>query len=304
MATSSIMTNTTAQHGINNLRKIHQNQNSNFSNLASGNKINSAKDDAAGLMISDRLMSQIEGYNQAIRNASDSIAYYQTADYALSGTTDALQNMRSLAVQAANGTLSDADRQSLQGQFDQMAQEINHIAEDTTFNGETILNGNSSMTSHIGPDEGNTVSSTFADGYNSSSLINVAQNGDSNGNTYGGAFNATVTSVSDGNGGTFASLSISTQSDAESALSAIDSMINYVDSGRAEMGAMTNRLESSINNSSNISTNIADANSRIRDTDYASEVSDLLKNNILEKAAVAMQTQANAKSSNVFSLLN
>ncbi len=304
MATSSILTNTAALRGTNNLNQVHKNQNTNFANLSSGHKINSAKDDAAGLMISDRLMSQLEGYNQAVRNASDSIAYYQTADFALSGTTDALMNMRNLATQAANGTLSDADRQSLQNEFNQNVQEINHIAEDTTFNGQTMLDGNSSMTSQVGPDAGNTISSAMIDGYNSQSLISVAQNGDSRGQTYGGPFTATVTSESDGSGGTYASLSIATQSDAESALSAIDSMINYVDSGRAELGSMSNRLESSISNSSNISTNLADANSRIRDTDYAAEVSDLVKNRILEKASVAMHTQANANQANVFSLLN
>ena len=275
--------------------------------LASGKRINSAKDDAAGLLISDRLSSQLNGLYQANRNANDGIALYQVAEGALDETTSSLQRMRTLAIQASNGTLSNSDRQALQAEFDQLAAGIDNTAENTTYNGEQILNGaangGNNITLHVGPNSGDTVSSALDDGFRMQDLVNVAQNGDSAGNTYGGPFTANVQSNSAVSGPSSQTLSISSQADAESAISAIDSMISYVDSSRAGMGAMQNRLESTINNQSNIAENIADANSRIRDADYAEEVSNMITQSILERATVSMQSQANAKPKMALALL-
>lgn len=305
MAISSV-TNTSALQGINNLNKTSSKLNSIMEKLASGNRINSAKDDAAGLLISDRLSSQLGGLYQANRNANDGIALYQVAEGALDETTSSLQRMRTLAVQASNGTLSDSDRQALQTEFNELAAGIDNTAENTTYNGEQILNGaqnGGTLTLHVGPNSGDTVSSVFDDGFRMQDLVNVAQNGDSAGRTYGGSFNANVQTNSDAAGNSRQTLSISTQADAESAIGAIDSMISYVDSSRAEMGAMQNRLESTISNQSNIAVNIADANSRIRDADYAEEVSNMITQSILEKATVSLQSQANAKPKMALALL-
>ena len=256
MAISSV-TNTSALQGINNINKTSSNLNSIMEKLASGKRINSAKDDAAGLLISDRLSSQLGGLYQANRNANDGIALYQVAEGALAG--------------------------------------IDNTAENTSYNGEQILNGaenGGGVTLHVGPNSGDTLSSVFDNGFRMQDLVNVAQNGDSSGNTYGGSFNANVQTNTDASGNSHQTLSISTQADAERTISAIDSMISYVDSSRAEMGAMQNRLESTISNQSNIAVNIADANSRISDADYAEEVSNLITQSILEKAAVSLQSHA------------
>ncbi|MBQ9220203.1 flagellin [Succinivibrio sp.] len=306
MSISSV-TNTSALQGINNLSKTHSKLNSIMEKLASGKRINSAKDDAAGLLISDRLSSQLNGLYQANRNANDGIALYQVAEGALDETISSLQRMRTLAIQASNGTLSNSDRQALQAEFDQLAAGIDSTAENTTYNGEQILNGaangGNNITLHVGPNSGDTVSSALDDGFRMQDLVNVAQNGDSAGNTYGGPFTANVQSNSAVSGPSSQTLSISSQADAESAISAIDSMISYVDSSRAGMGAMQNRLESTINNQSNIAENIADANSRIRDADYAEEVSNMITQSILERATVSMQSQANAKPKMALALL-
>ena len=305
MAISSV-TNTSALQGINNINKTSSNLNSIMEKLASGKRINSAKDDAAGLLISDRLSSQLGGLYQANRNANDGIALYQVAEGALDETTSSLQRMRTLAVQASNGTLSDSDRQALQTEFNELAAGIDNTAENTTYNGEQILNGaenGGSVTLHVGPNSGDTLSSVFDNGFRMQDLVNVAQNGDSSGNTYEGSFNANVQTNTDASGNSHQTLSISTQADAERTISAIDSMISYVDSSRAEMGAMQNRLESTISNQSNIAVNIADANSRISDADYAEEVSNLITQSILEKAAVSLQSHANAKPKMALALL-
>ena len=306
MAISSV-TNTSALQGINNLNKTSNKLNSILEKLASGNRINSAKDDAAGLLISDRLSSQLSGLYQANRNANDGIALFQVSEGALQETTSSLERMRTLAVQASNGTLSDSDRQALQTEFDELAASIDFTAENTTYNGQAVLNGattsDGDVTLHVGPNSGDTLTTVLDDGFRMQDMIRVAQNGDAAGNSYGGSFNANVQSSTDADGNTHQTLSISSQADAESAISALDSMMSYVDSSRAEMGAVQNRLESTISNQSNIAVNIADAQSRIRDTDYAEEVSNMVTQSILEKATVAMQSQANAKPKMALALL-
>ncbi|HAR80137.1 MAG TPA: flagellin [Succinivibrionaceae bacterium] len=291
----SVNSSSAVSSGINNLNKTQNTLDTIYERLSSGKRINSAKDDAAGLQISDRMLSQLEGLNQANRNANYSIAYNQIAESALSGTTEALQSMRSLAVQSANGTYSDSDRAAMQQEMDQMAQEVDHIAQNTTYNGTPMLDGSASeVVSQVGPNAGDTIdaSSTFEKGFGMSQMLSSV-------NT-----DATVLNQTDAEGNAYQSLSIGTQEDAESAIGTIDSMISYVDSARGELGAVSNRLESTISVNTNAYISMADAQSRIADADMAEEASNKAAASVLEQAQVAMLTQANAKRGTAMALLS
>ncbi|MBO5567050.1 MAG: flagellin [Succinivibrio sp.] len=291
----SVNSSSAVSSGINNLNKTQNTLDTIYERLSSGKRINSAKDDAAGLQISDRMLSQLEGLNQANRNANYSIAYNQIAESALSGTTEALQSMRSLAVQSANGTYSDSDRAAMQQEMDQMAQEVDHIAQNTTYNGTPMLDGSASeVVSQVGPNAGDTIdaSSTFEKGFGMSQMLSSV-------NT-----DATVLNQTDAEGNAYQSLSIATQEDAESAIGTIDSMISYVDSARGELGAVSNRLESTISVNTNAYISMADAQSRIADADMAEEASNKAAASVLEQAQVAMLTQANAKRGTAMALLS
>lgn len=243
------------------------------SRIASGRRINSAKDDAAGLAISDRMNSQVRGLNQAIRNTNDGISLLQTADGALSETTNILQRMRELAVQSGNSTYNASDRRSLNSEFSQLQSELDRIAGSTTFNGQKILDGS------------NEGGANFQVGANGDEFVNVAIEG-----------------ATQENLGT-ASLDILSSENAQAALSAIDEAISTVSERRGEFGSTINRFESTLSNLGNISENVSAAESRIGDADIAKEVSDLLKNRILEKAGVSIQAQANIQAGAIYSLL-
>lgn len=291
----SVNSSSAVSSGINNLNKTQNTLDTIYERLSSGKRINSAKDDAAGLQISDRMLSQLEGLNQANRNANYSIAYNQIAESALSGTTEALQSMRSLAVQSANGTYSDSDRAAMQQEMDQMAQEVDHIAQNTTYNGTPMLDGSASeVVSQVGPNAGDTIdaSSTFEKGFGMSQMLSSVDT------------DATVLNQTDAEGNAYQSLSIGTQEDAESAIGTIDSMISYVDSARGELGAVSNRLESTISVNTNAYISMADAQSRIADADMAEEASNKAAASVLEQAQVAMLTQANAKRGTAMALLS
>ena len=244
--------------------------------LSSGLRINSAKDDAAGLAISDRMTSQIRGLNQAVRNANDGISLAQTAEGALSETTNILQRMRELAVQSANGTNTTADRSSLNAEFSQLQSEIDRIATKTSFNGQVILDGSFSGT-------GNGMS--FQIGADANQTISV---------TIGGATQA-ILGVD--------KLSVASSSGAQTAIDAIDTAISSVDTTRGSLGAAQNRFESTISNLSNISENLSAARSRILDADIAAETSAMTKSNILQQAGVSILAQANQVPQLALSLL-
>jgi len=244
--------------------------------LSSGLRINSAKDDAAGLAISDRMTSQIRGLNQAVRNANDGISLAQTAEGALSETTNILQRMRELAVQSSNGTNTTADRSSLNAEFSQLQSEIDRIADNTKFNGQVLLDGTFSgtgngMSFQIGADANQTISVTI------------------------GAATTAVLGVD--------TLSVGSATGAQSAISAIDTAISSVDTTRGSLGAVQNRFESTISNLSNISENLSAARSRILDADVAAETSAMTKNNILQQAGVSILAQANQTPQLALSLL-
>lgn len=240
--------------------------------LSSGLRVNSAKDDAAGLAISNRMTSQIRGLNQAVRNANDGISLAQTAEGALQETTNLLQRMRELAVQSSNGTNTTEDRASLDAEFGQLIEEIDRIANETSFNNTKLLDGNfSAVKFQIGADAGQT--------------IDVGIDG------------ATASDLS------VDSLSVATFSGAQAAIGSIDSAIAAVDTSRGDLGAVQNRLESTIANLSNVSENVSAARSRILDADIAQETSNMTKYNILQQAGVAILAQANQAPQLALSLL-
>jgi flagellin len=283
-----------------------------FQRLASGSRINSAKDDAAGLQISNRLESQIQGLNQGVRNANDGISLAQTAEGALDEVTNMFQRMRTLASQAANGSNTDEDRLALQEEVRSLATEVNRVAADTTFGGQNLLDGSYNATFQVGADAGQTIgfnmqtvgattnTLTADGGFTLSGIASVAA-------TVGGSTLATLGAT--GTNNTFsvtfdaASISLSTQENANNVLAGMDSMIAVVDKKRAELGAVQNRFESTIRNQTNIAENLSAAKSRIKDTDFAAETAKLTRNQILQQASTSILAQANQRPQAALSLL-
>ncbi len=244
----------------------------NMEKLASGLRINRAGDDAAGLAISETMRAQIRGLEMATKNAQDGISLIQTAEGALQETHAILQRMRELAVQAANDTNTDDDRQALQQEIDQLIQEIDRIANQTEFNTEKLLDGNfSGKIIHIGANAGQNITISIAD------------------------MSATGLSVD--------TIDIATQGGADTALDTLDAAIKTVSEERSKLGAYQNRLEHTINNLSTSAENLTAAESRIRDVDMAKEMMEFTKNNILAQAAQAMLAQANQLPQGVLQLL-
>jgi flagellin len=257
-----------------NLSSSQNNLNTSMRRLSSGLRINSAKDDAAGLAISDRMTSQIRGLNQAVRNANDGISMAQTAEGALQETTNLLQRMREIAVQSANDTNTSADRASLEAEFDQLVSEIDRISADTAFNNKALLDGTSSgNVFHVGANADQTISLSI-------------------GNMSAG-----------GSGLSVSTATVATQTDANAALSTIDTAISSVDVQRGDLGAIQSRLESTIANLSNVSENISASRSRIVDADIAMETSAMTKANILQQAGISVLAQANQQPQLALSLL-
>ena len=215
----------------------------NLEKLSSGFRINRAGDDAAGLSISEKMRAQIRGLNMATKNAQDGISLIQTAEGALNEVHSILQRMRELAVQAANDTNVDADRNALKDEFDQLVKEIERIKDNTTFNTQNVLDGSAgnALKIHVGADAGQTIDIDMT--------------------TAGVDLTNIHTAV--------AALDISTQAGADAAITAVQTQIETVSSGRSYLGALQNRLEHTINNLSNAAENLTAAESRIRDVDYA-----------------------------------
>jgi len=234
--------------------------------LSSGLRINSAKDDAAGLAISQRMTAQIKGMDQAVRNANDGISFAQTAEAALVEVTNALQRVRELAVQSANGTYTTSDRANLDAEAQQLLSEIGRISTQTEFNGATVFNG-STRSIQVGADAGQTITI-------SAQAALTAIGGDI---TTAGAASAMVTSV--------------------------DNMLDAVATRRANLGAAQSRLSSTVANLQNASEALSASRSRIQDADFASETAQLTRSQILQQAGTAMLAQANSSPQSVLSLL-
>ncbi|MFM4705212.1 flagellin [Aeromonas bivalvium] len=282
-----INTNVSSLNAQRNMTNSTKSLDTSYTRLASGLRINSAKDDAAGLQISNRLTSQINGLDQGNRNANDGISLAQTAEGAMDEVTGMLQRMRTLAQQSANGSNSAKDREALQKEVDQLGAEVNRIAGATTFAGTKLLDGSFSGSFQVGADANQTISFSLTQG---------------GGFTISGiATAASVTAVFVS--GSAGAIDISSQSTAQAVLGAVDSMLEVVDGKRAELGAVQNRLDSTIRNQANISENVSAARSRIRDADFATETANMTKQNILQQAASSILSQANQRPQSALSLL-
>lgn len=264
------------------LQKTNDGLQMSMERLSSGLRVNSAKDDAAGLAIADRMTSQIRGMTVAMRNANDGISMAQTAEAGLGTITETLQRMRDLTVQAANrGAVSDDDRQKLQTEFLQLGQELNRIIKNTEFNGKKILNGSlTGANFQIGPNAAsdNQISVTVSDLEGVSGLSTLF--------------------------GTNYSIGASAASDfVRSTMSQIDIAIERVDTFRSNLGAIQNRFTTTISNLQSSIENQSAARSRIMDADFAVETANLSRNQILQQAGTAMLAQANQVTQGVLQLL-
>ncbi|MFY8272922.1 flagellin [Pseudoalteromonas sp. SSDWG2] len=292
-----------------------------FKRLSSGLRINSAADDAAGLQISNRLGSQVNGLEQGNRNANDGISLAQTAEGAMEEVTSMFQRVRVLAQQAANGSNTDEDRLALQEEIRQLAEETNRVASDTTFGGQNLLDGTYSAFFQVGADAVQTIgfsmqyvgattnTMTANGGFTLSGIAGIASA------VTGAALSDGVAGVSEA-GGTAAAttynfagvftetgISVSTQGNAQAVMAGMDALIAVVDKKRAELGAVQNRFQSTIRNQANISENLSAARSRVRDTDFAAETAALTKNQILQQASQSILSQANQRPQVALSLL-
>ena len=321
-----VNTNFSALQGQRYLGNIQNSLTTTYQRLSSGMRINSAKDDAAGLQIADRLTSQINGLNQGNRNASDGIALAQTIESGMDEISGMLQKIRTLTVQATNGTNTSEDRTAIGKEIVSLANEVNRIATQTTFAGKTVLNGvgadsiygtkaaggngqdgdktkagsEGTMNLQVGSNKGDTISFKvqsvmFSELAKHNKLFDGA-------NTFFKTTNGEISIQWDkikmtppaGN---------ATDPYIGDVISLMDQAIAKVDGMRADLGAIQNRLESSIRNQSNVAANEADARSRIRDADFAEESANLSQQSIIQQAAASMLMQANTRPQLGLSLL-
>lgn len=266
-----INTNVSALRAQNSSRVASKMQDQAMERLSSGKRINSAKDDAAGLAIATRMDAKVRGLNQAVRNANDGISLAQTAEGAMGEISNILVRMRELSVQAANGTTATSDRAAIQTEVTALLGQIDDIAGRTDFNGTNLFNAAGTFNIQTGVDTGQTVAIAF-----------VAMN------STGLAVNTT---------------DMSTIAGASTSMAAINTAINTVATQRANLGAAQNRLEATVNNLTSTATNLSDARSRIEDADFSAESTNLAAAQILSQASTAMLAQANQSKQGVLNLL-
>ena len=304
-----VNTNVSSLHGRRSLNNVQNSLSTTYQRLSSGMRINSAKDDAAGLQIADRLTTQINGLNQGNRNTNDGIALAQTIESGMDEMSGMLQKIRTLAVQAANGTNTSDDRAAINKEATALKTEITRIAEQTKFGGKTVLNGIQAngiyataagatkhaqgavakMTLQVGANNGDEISFDVAN-FAFDAIFSRAEKAAGGNNPFAAAY-------AGGN------LKLDTRSGAAGVISLMDGMINQVDSQRSGLGAIQNRLESSIRNQANVAANQADARSRIRDADFAEESANLSQQSIIQQAATSMLMQANSRPQLALSML-
>ena len=257
----------------------------NIEKLASGERINKAGDDASGLAVSEKLRSQIRGLNQAGRNIENGVSFLQTTEGYLQETTDILQRVRELAIQASNGIYSDEDRMQIQVEVSQLVSEVDRVASQAQFNGMNMLTGS------FGRWDG---AKTMQ--------FHVGANVDQNVRVYIGTMTATALGLKNADGDN-EQISIATPDLANATLGAVDSALLRVTKQRADLGAYQNRFEMASKGVNVAAENMQAAESRIRDTDMASEIVDYTKNSILTQSGTAMLAQANSQTQNVLALL-
>ena len=269
----TVNTNVTSLKAQKNLNSSSSGLATSMERLSSGLRINSAKDDAAGLAISNRLNSQVRGLDVGMRNANDAISIAQISEGAMQEQTNMLQRMRDLAIQSENGANSSADLTALKAEMDQLALEITAIGDTTAFGNTKLMKGGFSggKTFQAGHQEGEDVKITVK------------------------TTNAGSLSVN--------SINVTTSAGRASALGKIDAAIKSIDTQRADLGAIQNRLSHNISNSANTQANVADAKSRIVDVDFAKETSTMTKNQVLQQTGSAMLAQANQLPQIALSLL-
>ncbi|MFA0141605.1 flagellin [Vibrio kanaloae] len=362
----TVNTNVSALVAQRNLSNANSMLNQSLERLASGSRINSAKDDAAGLQISNRLEAQMSGIDVAVRNANDGISIMQTAEGAMNETTNIMQRMRDLSLQASNGSNSQSERAAIQEEITALNDELNRIAETTSFGGKKLLNGSFGSTSfQIGGSSGeavqiglksmrtdginmggfsyvangmandswevksnqNDMTMSFTDRFGQPQEITInAKTGDDieelatyiNGQTdlvsasvndegqlqiymsgedtsgtiaFSGSL-ASELSMSTGYYESVDDINVTDVGGAQRAVSILDTAMKYVDSHRSELGAMQNRFDHAINNLENVHENLATSNSRIKDTDYAKETTQMLKQQILQQVSTTILAQA------------
>ncbi len=272
-----IGTNVAAIRSTNGINKAAMGLANAMERLSTGKRINSAKDDAAGLAIASRMTSQVRGLTAAIRNSNDGISLAQTAEGAMNEVGNMLQRVRELAVQSANGTNSASDRTAIQSEVTQLVAQIDDIATKTTFNGTALTDGTATALK-------------IQTGINSGDAVTMAI--------------GSVKSTDLGTAGLkISAISLATDTGANAALAAIDAAIDTVNSQRANLGAVQNRFEAGVANLTSTVTNLTEARSRVEDADFSAETTQLAKAQILNQAATAMLAQANQSQQGVLSLV-
>ncbi len=272
-----IATNTQSLRAQTSMNKVEAQKSDSLAKLSSGSRINKAGDDAAGLAISEKLKANIRGSQQATRNAGDGISMIQTAEGGLNEVSNVLIRLRELSVQAASDTVGDTERKFADLEFQHLTQEVERIAASTQFNGKSLLSGEGDdMEFQVG-------------------IMNDAKNDRLSYKPQDSSARAADLGI--------ASLGVQTKADAQENLEKIDSAINGVNGNRASLGALQNRLQSTISNLETRTENLAAANSRIRDTDVAAESAELAKANILSAASTSVLAQANQSGSSALKLI-
>ncbi|MBO6219808.1 MAG: flagellin [Treponema sp.] len=256
----------------------------NIEKLSSGQRINKAGDDASGLAVSEKMRSQIRGLNQANRNIQNGVSFIQATEGYLQETTDILQRIRELAVQSANGIYSDEDRMQIQVEVSQLVAEVDRIASQAQFNGMNMLTG------------------SFSQNSDRIMQFQIGANVDQNERVYIGTMTAQSLGLK-GAQGSEEGIGIATPDTANMAIATVDEALKNVSKQRADLGAYQNRFEMAANGVSVAAENLQAAESRIRDTDMASEMVEYTKNQILTQSGTAMLAQANSQSQNVLALL-
>lgn len=300
---SIINTNLGSLNAQRNLNTSQASLSTTMQRLSSGLRVNSAKDDAAGLAIAERMNSQVRGMNVAMRNANDGISMAQTAEGALSKVGDNLQRMRELAVQAANDTNGSTDRDSLDKEYQQLAQEIARVVSSTKFNGRSLLDNATDTVFQVGANTG-------ADNQITIASVNMTLASPGGLGVAGGTLGGDLGSLMNG-----ADLTLTDPADptsittpptaamAKSSMDAIDKALDLVNNTRATYGAAQNRFEAVISNLQIASENTAAARSRIMDADFAAETANLSRTQILQQAGTAMVAQANQLPQSVLKLI-
>ena len=287
-----INTNTAATLTANALTKNERAMSQTMERLSTGSRINSASDDAAGLAISSKMTSQVNGLNMAVRNANDGISMIQTADGALVEMTGMLQRMRELSVQSGSDTNTSTDRAALDLEFEALKAEIERIAENTQFNNTNLLNSSLSAVFQVGANASQTITVVIED-------FNIL-NTDATAGVFEGLNQSALGGTSSRD---LTALGVDTRANATTAIADLDVAIEHVNTQRATLGAAINRLEYAADNLANVSQNASASRSRILDADYASETTELARTQIIQQAGTAMLSQANQQSQSVLALL-